>query len=250
MNILAIDTSAQVSSVCLLDEEQILAEFNVNVRLTHSQTLMPMVEAALRCSGYTLSQADIFAVSVGPGSFTGIRIGVSAIKGLALPENKPCVAVSTLEAMAYNLGILDGVLCCVMDARCQQVYNALFRAKDGVITRMCADRALSVKDLERDLGNLHENIFLVGDGADLCYNKINNQAGFIHLAPKHLKLQKAASVGLCAQQKISRNEIVSAADLIPQYLRLPQAERELLKKQRESSPRGKGSGITNVSNRK
>ena len=231
LNILAIDSSAQVSSVCLLNEEHILAEFNVNVKLTHSQTLLPMVEAVLRCSGYSLPQVDAFAVSVGPGSFTGIRIGVSAVKGLALPENKPCVAVSTLEAMAYNLGILDGVLCCVMDARCQQVYNALFRAKDGAITRICDDRALSVKDLEQDLGNLNENIFLVGDGADLCYNVIKNPAGFLHLAPKHLKLQKAASVGLCAQQKIRRNETVSAAELIPQYLRLPQAERELLKKQ-------------------
>lgn len=231
MNILSIDTSAQVSSVCILNEERILSEFNVNVKLTHSQTLLPMVEAALSCSSFSLSQIDAFAVSVGPGSFTGVRIGVSAVKGLAMPENKPCVAVSTLEAMAYQLGIRDGIICCVMDARCQQVYNALFQVKEGKISRICEDRAISVKDLQQDLGNLNENIFLVGDGADLCYNIFKESTDFLYLAPPHLKLQRAACVGLCAQQKISQNEIVSAADLIPQYLRLPQAERELLKKQ-------------------
>jgi tRNA threonylcarbamoyladenosine biosynthesis protein TsaB len=231
LNILAIDTSAQVASVCVLNENTILSEFSVNAKLTHSQTMMPMVRSALECAKMELSQIDAFAVSAGPGSFTGIRIGVSAVKGLAMACGKPCIPVSTLEGLAYNLMECCGILCAVMDARCNQVYNALFRWEDGHLHRLCSDRAISIKDLGVDLDKFDEKIFLVGDGADLCYNNLKEELPFLQAVPPHLKLQRAASTGLAAVKRFEAGETCSAAELMPVYLRLPQAERELLKKQ-------------------
>lgn len=231
MNILAIDTSAQVASVCVLDETVVLSEFSVNNKLTHSQTLMPMVESALCCAKLSLNDIDAFAVSAGPGSFTGIRIGVSAIKGLAYATGKPCVPVSTLEALAHNVNT-DGIVCAAMDARCGQVYNALFRQSAGALSRLCADRAISIKDLGADLLKFDENIFLVGDGADLCYNGLGSENQALRPVPAHLKLQRASSVGLVALEQLQAGKSCSAAELMPVYLRLPQAERELLKKQK------------------
>ena len=231
MNILAIDTSAQVASVCVLDETVVLSEFSVNNKLTHSQTLMPMVESALCCAKLSLNDINAFAVSAGPGSFTGIRIGVSAIKGLAYATGKPCVPVSTLEALAHN-GNADGIVCAAMDARCGQVYNALFRQSAGTLSRLCADRAISIKDLGAALLKFDENIFLVGDGADLCYNGLGSENPAIRQVPIHLKLQRASSAGLAALEQLRAGKSCSAAELMPVYLRLPQAERELLKKQK------------------
>ncbi len=231
MNILAIDTSAQVASVCVLNENTILSEFSVNAKLTHSQTMMPMVRSALDCAKIELGQVDAFAVSAGPGSFTGIRIGVSAVKGLAMACGKPCAPVSTLEGLAYNLPECSGILCAAMDARCSQVYNALFRWEGGCLHRLCSDRAISIKDLGADLDKFDEKIFLVGDGADLCYNNLKEELPFLQSVPPHLKLQRAASAGLAAIKRLKAGETCTAAELMPVYLRLPQAERELLKKQ-------------------
>jgi tRNA threonylcarbamoyladenosine biosynthesis protein TsaB len=231
LNILAIDTSAQVAGVCILNETAVLSEFSVNNKLTHSQTLMPMMEAALSCAKLTFSDVDAFAVSVGPGSFTGIRIGVSAVKGLAFAAGKPCIPVSTLEALAHNVNA-DGMICAAMDARCGQVYNALFWQNAGTLSRLCADRAISIKDLGADLLKFDENIFLVGDGADLCYNGLGSENPAIRQVPIHLKLQRASSVGLVALEQLRAEKSCSAAELMPVYLRLPQAERELLKRQK------------------
>ena len=233
MNILSIDTSAQVASVCILDETGILSEFNVNVKLTHSQTLMPMCEAALDCAKISLEQIGTFAVSAGPGSFTGVRIGVSAVKGLAASSGKPCIPVSTLEGLAYNLQPESGILCAAMDARCAQVYNALFRWEDGSLRRLCEDRAVSIEALGKELEQFGENIFLVGDGADLCYNKLKEALPSLERVPPHLRFQRAASVGLAALERAKAGKTCTAAELMPVYLRLPQAERELLKKQQK-----------------
>lgn len=232
MNILAFDTSAQAAGVCVLNESRILSEFTVNNRLTHSQTIMPMCQSALSCAHLTLQEIDAFAVSVGPGSFTGLRIGVSAVKGLAEALKKPCIPVSTLEGLAYNLTPVSGIICCVMDARCGQVYNALFRSNGSQTPqRLTEDRAVSIKELGVDLGKFDENIFLVGDGADLCYNELRESNPQIRAVSPHLKLQRASSVGLAAQAAANEGKCCSAAELMPVYLRLPQAERELLKKQ-------------------
>ena len=233
MNILAIDTSAQVATVCILNESSVISEFNVNTKLTHSQTMMPMCEAALNCSKIKLEQIDAFAVSVGPGSFTGIRIGISAVKGMAVASGKPCIPVSTLEGLACNYPVENGIICAVMDARRAQVYNALFRWKNGESERLCQDRAISINDLGSDLDKFDENIFIVGDGADLCYNSLREKLPLLKSVPTHLKLQRAASVGQVALRLAKAGKCCTAAELMPVYLRLPQAERERLTRQRK-----------------
>ena len=216
-----------------MTEDAVLSEFNVGTKLTHSETLLPMCKSALDCAKISLDEIDVFAVSNGPGSFTGIRIGISTIKGIASALNKPCIPVSTLEGLAYNLLSASGIICCVMDARCSQVYNALFHMENGNSVRLTPDRAISINDLRDDLLNLNENIFLVGDGADLCYNEFKDSALSLSSVPPHLKLQRAASVGLVAVKAFSEGKACSAAELMPAYLRLPQAERErMMREQR------------------
>jgi len=151
MKILSIECSAVPCSAAIIENEKVIASSFVNVKLTHSQTLMPMVEEMLKSAKVSLSEIDGFAVSYGPGSFTGIRIGISAIKGLALPLNKPCVGVSTLDTIAENYRFQNTVICACMDARCNQVYNALYMAKNGIITKLCDDRALMCDELANEL---------------------------------------------------------------------------------------------------
>ena len=168
MKILAIESSAGPASCAITQDGDILAEAGVNTRLTHSQTLMPMVQDMLRNSQTALTDIDVLAVAAGPGSFTGVRIGVAAVKGLAFARGIPCAAVSTLAAMAENLrGVpFDGVICSVMDARCRQVYTACF---DGAsLDRLTPDEAISLEDLKIRLLSYKKPIFLVGDGAAMC----------------------------------------------------------------------------------
>ncbi|MCR5652836.1 MAG: tRNA (adenosine(37)-N6)-threonylcarbamoyltransferase complex dimerization subunit type 1 TsaB [Ruminococcus sp.] len=226
MKILAVDSSAKACSAAITDDNRIIGSFFINTALTHSETLVPMIEAVLKNTKTDLESIDCLAVSAGPGSFTGVRIGVSAVKGIAMPLDKPCVAVSTLEAMAYNLIDRDCVVCAVMDARCRQMYNALFKVQNGTITRLCDDRALSINDLGDELKSYNESIILVGDGAELCYNSFKELNQNIKLAIESQRYQNAAGVALASQNK----ETISARELMPSYLRLPQAERELKKK--------------------
>lgn len=230
MKILAMDSSARSASVALWEDGRILGKCFVNNGLTHSQTLLPMVESLLAHSRVKIGEIGLFAVSAGPGSFTGIRIGVAAIKGMALAADKPCAGVSTLQAMAQNLSCVEGVVCASMDARCGQVYNALFDVSAGRITRLCDDRALSLEDLGAELSALQKNVFFVGDGADLCYNSVkaaSKGASFFALAPEHLRLQNAVGVAQVGELLYREGLSVPADELRPVYLRLPQAEREL-----------------------
>ncbi|MCH5298258.1 MAG: tRNA (adenosine(37)-N6)-threonylcarbamoyltransferase complex dimerization subunit type 1 TsaB [Ruminococcus sp.] len=226
MKILAVDSSAKACSVALTDGDKIIGSFFINTALTHSQTLVPMIDAVLNNTSTELSSVDALAVSVGPGSFTGVRIGVAAVKGMAMPLEKPCVSVSTLEAMAYNLINDDCVVCAVMDARCNQVYNALFKIKDGVIERLCEDRALSINELYDEIKTYGEKVVLVGDGAELCYNSYKELTSDVFIAPEHIRYQNATGVAMAAKVK----EHITATELMPTYLRLPQAERELKKR--------------------
>lgn len=232
MNILSLDTSAKAASVSVVTEQKVLAEYSVNVNLTHSQTIMPMCENLLSCCGVSLEQIDYFAVSNGPGSFTGLRIGISAIKGMAYALQKPCVAVSTLEALSYNSSDFTGMICCVMDARCNQVYNAIYRHSPSEHNCLVSDQAVSVQQLQQQLLSLAQPILLVGDGADLCYNEYQKTIPDIQLSGIANRYQRASSVGLAAIQKIKNGQTLSASDLTPEYLRLPQAQRELMKKRR------------------
>lgn len=230
MLILAFETSAKAGSVALLEDGKLLAESYQNTGLTHSQTVMSMAQALLESCGYTAKDLGAVAVAAGPGSFTGVRIGVAAAKGLAWGGQIPCYGVSTLEAMARNLGVHNGIVLPVMDARKSQVYNGVFRAENGVLTRLTEDRAISLEDLEKELQNAEGPIFLVGDGSTLCYNTLKEAVPGLVLPPEHRMHQRAAGVGLVAYEMIAGGEPGDGASLQPNYLRLSQAERERLAK--------------------
>ena len=225
MLILALDSSAAPASAALLEDGKILSEFYINTKQTHSQTLMPMVESVLKLTNKTLDDVTCMAVSAGPGSFTGVRIGVSCVKGLSMTRNIPCAGVSTLRAMAENARQLTGIVCAVMDARCGQVYNALFRAESGKLTRLCDDRALPIAELLDECKTFAEKIYLVGDGAELCYKTF--AAIRAELLQPQLRFQRASGVAMAAQEMVENGQTVTPDALMPIYLRLPQAEREL-----------------------
>ena len=231
MRILAFETSAKAASVALLEDSRLLAESYQNTGLTHSQTLMVMAEDLLKTCGMTASQVEAVAVAAGPGSFTGIRIGVAAAKGFAWGSEIPCYGVSTLEAMALNLGVHSGIVLPVMDARRSQVYNAVFRAEGGKLTRLCEDRAISLKELEAEIKNYEESIFLVGDGSILCYNTLQETVPNLVMPPEHRMHQRAAGVGLAAAGMIAAGLPGNGAELTPNYLRLSQAERERMERE-------------------
>lgn len=226
MKILAFETSAKAASVALTQEGKLLGECYQNTGLTHSQTLMVMAQDLLQQCGVAISQLDAVAVAKGPGSFTGVRIGVAAAKGLAWGAELPCVGVSTLSAMAVGLGAWQGYVCPVMDARRSQVYNALFHVDCGKYTRIREDRAISLQELGEDVKNLSQPIFLVGDGSVLCYNTLLEAVPALVLPPEHRMHQRAVGVALEAQRMMQEGAIPPAAELVPNYLRLSQAERE------------------------
>ena len=235
MRILAFETSAKAASVALTDNGKLLAESYQNTGLTHSQTLMVMAEDALKQCSLTMSQVDAVAVAEGPGSFTGVRIGVAAAKGLAWGGKLPCYGVSTLEAMALSLGVWQGYVCPVMDARRSQVYNALFYVNRGKLERITLDRAISLAELGEEIKNKQEPVFLVGDGSNLCYNTLLETVPNLVLPPEHRMHQRAVGVALAAQQKIDAGESGDGAALTPNYLRLSQAERERQEKMQKAN---------------
>ena len=220
MLILAMESTAKAASVALVRDGVLVAQSTQCSGLTHSRTLLPMAEDLLKNAGVKLSEVDRFAVAHGPGSFTGVRIGVAAVKGLAWAAEKPAVGVSTLEAMAWH-GVAAGegsLVCCAMDARRNQVYNALFEIKDGKPVRLTEDRAISLEDLIADLKADGRMPFLVGDGAHLCKAALETAV----LAPENLRMQSAWGVAMAAMDMPD----ASADALQPVYLRLSQAERE------------------------
>lgn len=232
MKILALDTSSQAASCALLENQRPIGSFYIDAKLTHSQTILPMVENMLSACQQTLKDVDLFVVSNGPGSFTGLRIGTAAVKGMAHALNKPCVGLSTLEGLAYNMIGRSGIVCAVMDARCNQVYTALFDLDEGM-KRITEDMAIPLEELQEILKKQEKNVVLVGDGAVLCYNSIvEEDRANVSLSPAHQRLQNAYSVGLAVWQS-HQKEAAPAKELQPSYLRLPQAQRELLKKQQQ-----------------
>ena len=231
MRILAFETSAKAASVALLEDGRLLGESYQNTGLTHSQTLMVMAEDMLKAAGKTVADIDAVAVAEGPGSFTGVRIGVAAAKGFAWGREIPCYGISTLEAMAESLGAFQGYVCPVMDARRAQVYNALFYVNQGTISRVTPDRAIALNDLSEELKNLTEPVFLVGDGSNLCYNTLSKEVPNLVLPAEHRMHQRAVGVALLAAKQAQQGIAPGGADLTPNYLRLSQAEREKLEKE-------------------
>ena len=230
MLILAFETSAKSCSAALHDGQKLLAESIQNSGLTHSQTLMVMAEDLLKVCGKTASDVTHLAVAAGPGSFTGIRIGVAAAKGFGWGAEKPVYGVSTLEAMARWLGVYDGHVCCCMDARRNQVYNAIFLAEHGALTRVSEDRAIALAELKEELEHIDGPIYLVGDGAALACKTLSADIPELILPPEHRQHQRASGVALAAIEAINRGESGDGAALQPNYLRLSQAERERLEK--------------------
>lgn len=223
--ILSIDSSAVTASVALTDGEKVLKSELINAGLTHSETLLPMIKRIM--DGYNVSDLEAIAITAGPGSFTGVRIGVATVKGLAFENDIPCVSVSTLEAIAYNFIDTDCIVCAVMDARRMQFYNALFEIKNNKVTRLCPDRAISIEELKKDL-SAYNNVIVAGDGAELCFNNIGLDN--VILADEEKRYQNGIGVSRAAENK----EKISASQLMPIYLRLSQAERELkLKKEKK-----------------
>lgn len=221
--LLSIDSSAVTASVALTDNGKIIKSEFINAGLTHSETLLPMIKRVMQGTDY--KNLDAVAVTVGPGSFTGVRIGVATAKGIAFANNTPCIAVSTLEAIAYNFVDENAVICAVMDARRMQFYNALFRVENGVVTRLTPDRAISLADLKSELAN-YDNVIVAGDGGKLCFD--NLQLDNVTIADDDNLYQNAVGVSLATNNK----EKISPKALVPIYLRPSQAERELkLKKE-------------------
>ena len=226
MLILAFETSAKAASVALTENGKLLGESYQNTGLTHSQTLMVMAEDLLKQCGKTVDDITAVAVAEGPGSFTGVRIGVAAAKGFAWGREIPCYGVSTLEAMALSLGIYDGYVCACMDARRNQVYNALFYVNQGALERFSKDRAIALAELKEELAHIDGPIFLVGDGAVLTHKTLSGDIPNLILPPEHRLHQRAVGVALLAEKKAAAGEPGDGNALTPNYLRLSQAERE------------------------
>lgn len=223
MRILAVDTSSAVASCAIVDGEKLVCEEILNNGLTHSQTIMPMIESVMKRSGLEINDIDLFAAVTGPGSFTGLRIGVSAVKALAHASDKPCAAVSTLEAMAYNLPFCEKLIVPIMDARRGEVYNGIYRFNNGELNVIREDRALSIEELCEDVKTLDCDAVFLGDGLPVFREKIKEMLGDkAYFAPANLNAQMAASAALIAQKK----ETVNYTKLAPVYLRKSQAERE------------------------
>jgi len=223
MLMLALESSAKAASAAVFEDGALLAASVSNAGLTHSRTLLPMAEDILRNLDKSVRDIDLVAVAHGPGSFTGLRIGMAEAKGLCWALDIPVIGVSTLEAMAFGGPDMEGImLCCAMDARRGQVYNALFTVKDGRPQRLCEDRAISVTELQDEMISCGKPWILLGDGANLCYNTMDRDKLSLFLAPEPLRIQSARGVGLAAMGKTPRH----IDELLPVYLRLSQAERE------------------------
>ena len=227
MKILALDSTAGTSTVALCENERLVAEFSLNGGNTHSETLLPMIAEMLKDCALSAKDVDVFACAAGPGSFTGVRIGAATVKGVAFGSGKPCIGVSTLEALAYNLRGFDGIICPVMNARRGQVYNALFSSNGD---RLCNDRAISIEELCAELVGKDETVWLCGDGTEITFNGFGGRVNS-RKAPERLKYQSAFSVAQLALTEYEKGVRTPDIELSPVYLRLSQAERERLERE-------------------
>lgn len=232
MKILALESSAVAASAALCEDEALIAQSFRHSGLTHSQTLLPMAQQLLADCGLAVRDLDLIAVAAGPGSFTGLRIGVAAAKGLAWAAQLPCAGCSTLAAMAWGVGDWEGEVCCAMDARRNQVYNARFLLKDGQPRRLTQDRAIALSDLTEELKGTTVPQLVVGDGAQLCYDALTAAGIPARLAPPHLRLQSAWGVAREALALARAGQTLSPHALTPVYHRLSQAERERLAREK------------------
>ncbi|MGN0662859.1 MAG: tRNA (adenosine(37)-N6)-threonylcarbamoyltransferase complex dimerization subunit type 1 TsaB [Faecalibacterium sp.] len=243
MNILAVDTAGKTAGVALLQDDRLRYECYLDAGMTHSETLMPLIDTCLRLCGMRCSDIDVYGVNAGPGSFTGLRIGLATVKGLAFPRETPCAPVSTLEALAAaHIG--EGTVLCALDARRAQVYCAAFDL--ATHTRLLEDDARAVDDLEQFVKTCKKPVFFVGDGASLCYNKYGQLPGVLPVPPA-LRGGRAAAVAFVAKQMAEDGRTVLPEALLPDYHRLSQAERERAQRLAAETAAGKAANtpVTN-----
>ena len=227
MKVLAIDSSGVTASVAVADDNNIISEFTVNNRQTHSQTLLPMLDKAVQMSEIPLEDIDAIAVASGPGSFTGLRIGSATAKGLGLALKKPVIPVPTLDGLAYRAACYNGIICPLMDARRNQVYTAAYHMDNGKLVNIIEQKAVNVSDILLELEQAGGEVLFLGDGVDVYKDVIQDKMGIKYLfAPCHMVKQSAASVAALGIIYYGEGKYVSAAEYRPFYLRKPQAERE------------------------
>jgi tRNA threonylcarbamoyladenosine biosynthesis protein TsaB len=233
MKILALDSSGMVATVALVTEEILLAEYTVNYKKTHSQTLLPMIDEIVKMIELDLSSVDGIAVSAGPGSFTGLRIGSATAKGLGLALNKPLIAVPTLDGLAYNLYGTDKLICPMMDAKRNQVYTGLYEFKGEEFGVISEQKAVPVEDIVEEINRLGREVIYLGDAVPVYRELLEaNTTVNYSFAPVHINRQRAGAVGALGLKYYLQNKLESAAEHEPVYLRLSQAERERAEKLR------------------
>ncbi len=232
MRVFGIDTCCMAATAAIVDERIMVAQTVVNKNKTHSQMMMPLVEQMFEAAELQAADMDAFAAAVGPGSFTGVRIGVATAKAMAQAANKPCIEVSTLEALAFSSKFFDGIVCPILDARRDQVYNALFRGGRNGLQRLCPDRALSLDELLDELGNMGGDVLFMGDGTLVFEEKIRSVLGDRALfAPRLLNMNLGGAVAEIGIEKLKNGDTVEYGKLVPSYVRLSQAEREKLERE-------------------
>jgi tRNA threonylcarbamoyladenosine biosynthesis protein TsaB len=235
MKILAIDSSGLVASAAIVEDENMIAEYTINYKKTHSQTLLPMIHEIVNMTDTDLNSIDAIAIAGGPGSFTGLRIGSATAKGLGLALNKPLIHIPTVDGLAYNLYGTNKIICPIMDAKRNQVYTGLYEFIDASFHVVAAQMAVTIDEIIEKINAIGRDVIFVGDGVAVYANKIANQINVNYsFAPAHLNKQRAASVGTLAKDYFEEGKIESATEHKPEYLRLSQAERERLEMQENS----------------
>lgn len=233
MKILGLDSSGIVASVAVVEDENLVAEYTVNYKKTHSQTLLPMLDEIARMTELDLNTIDAIAVAAGPGSFTGLRIGSATAKGLGLALKKPLIGVPTVEALAYNLYDTAGLICPIMDARRNQVYTGIYRFTDHKLETVEKQMAVPVEELLEKLNAYGESVIFLGDGVPVFCNTIKEKLEVpCSFAPAHVNKQRAAAVAALGQIYYQEGKIQTAAEHVPDYLRVSQAERERAERER------------------
>ncbi len=236
MKILSVDSSANAASVAVTEDEKLICECVVNNKKTHSQTLLPMIDKALKDSECSLSDIDLIAVTNGPGSFTGLRIGVATVKGLCHGAKKPVVGISTLECMAYNLPYCEHIICPIMDARREQVYNGVYEWSGEELVQIKEPRAMALEELLAEFENIDKKVVFLGDGVPVYREIICKAMGDKALfAPEGAQIQRASSLAPIARKRFEKGEATSSYELLPVYLRKSQAEREAEEREKQQA---------------
>ena len=233
MKVLGLDSSGLVASVALVEDDNLLAEYTVNYKKTHSQTLLPMLDEIVKMIQLDLDTVDAIAVAAGPGSFTGLRIGSATAKGLGLALKKPMIPVPTLDALAYNIYDTDALICPIMDARRNQVYTGIYTCKQGKQEKQMEASAISIDELLEKLNQMGRPVIFLGDGVAVYGDKIQDEASVkVTFAPAHVNKQRASAVAALGILYLKEGHQVTAADFRPDYLRKSQAEREREEKEK------------------